>query len=284
MVNAEVRSRARLRQLPLVFEERLLRLLQRDAAKAQPVAGLELRDERQVEARHLANSRIPAGRLPVGHENDRRAARWQLNRAERDAFGQQLDGALKRERHAVESIAHAVRAGGDAKRRFEQTLQRCEIECVRVRAGNHAHDGVVRVLGPQTVRDAPVRRRSAMGRHRTRDSIGAIRRHARSQQISRPQRAPFVPTEIGAQIRAPALEHERNVDAAGHCDIGAAAHDGLSEAQRRATRHVNGMPGGDRRAVDRCTQVGAGQRDERRLVELERGTDQCRFEASVRAS
>ena len=76
----------RLAQFHLPLKVRALCLGERDLAKAQRIARLQLCDERQVDARDLADAWIAACRLSVGHEHDRRAPRGELDRAERDAL------------------------------------------------------------------------------------------------------------------------------------------------------------------------------------------------------
>src|SRR6478752_6879678 len=85
--NAELRQC----ELALLREEQLLCLFDRDESKAKTVAGFELGDERKIDARDFAESRIAARGLVVCHEHDRLTAWRQLDCPERDALRQKLD-------------------------------------------------------------------------------------------------------------------------------------------------------------------------------------------------
>src|SRR5215472_5527371 len=105
---AKRQSYLHLLQLSLAIKVQPLRILERDRREAHVVSGLELRDEWQVDGRDLADTRVTAGRLAVGHEDDRCAARRKLDGSERHALGKDFDALAQSKLGALDPIAHAV--------------------------------------------------------------------------------------------------------------------------------------------------------------------------------
>ena len=114
---------------------------------------------------------------------------------------------------------------------------------------------------------------------RRRDASRERRRLAKAEFVAVAQRSPVDPAERAAQIRRAASEDFRDVDASRERDVGATPSFGPAESERDSGRCEHGAPAAQRHRVDRRGEVGAADRDQRRLVELERGPDQRRFEA-----
>src|SRR5579885_2155491 len=81
----------------------------RDEFETDLVARPELADAGQIRGNDVRDFRIAAGGLLLDEEDDRFAARRDLDRAERDSFGGHLAAMWSVERGTFEPQAHAVR-------------------------------------------------------------------------------------------------------------------------------------------------------------------------------
>ena len=99
-----------LRQVLFVREIQLLRFIDGDWVKSQPIPRFELCDEWKIDARDFADPRVAAGRLPIGHQDDRHAVGRELHGSEGDALRQKLDGISKWQLDALETVSHPIGA------------------------------------------------------------------------------------------------------------------------------------------------------------------------------
>src|SRR5436309_6686842 len=106
----------------LLRDKRPHRLDARAERELEPFAGRKLSCERKVGGDHGRDLRVPAGRLPIGHQEDRIAGRRNLQAAHEGDVGDHLAGS-KRTREAEsgpfgpgdQSVTHSIRLRRDHK-------------------------------------------------------------------------------------------------------------------------------------------------------------------------
>src|ERR1051326_8978704 len=153
--------RARLPDVVFASKVQPLRLVDRDRAKPDAIAGLELREQGEIHARDFGDSRIAAGRLSVCHEYDRVATRGELHRAERDCLGEQLAAIAQPGERPFEPIAHPVRLSTDTELAARQPRARFRREQPGVFAIDETDNGRGGVEWDQRRRCAPTCDRDA---------------------------------------------------------------------------------------------------------------------------
>ena len=108
--------------------------------ETDPVARRQLARHRQIGRNHRRNLRIAAGRLTVGHQQNRLAGSRHLQRTERRRVREDFGPFAVRQLRTLEPESHAIRLGGDGKGQREQPFERhrCEARLVRARYGPQA--------------------------------------------------------------------------------------------------------------------------------------------------
>src|SRR5580692_150828 len=186
--------------------ERALGLVDGHRPESHHLARHPLGDERQVCRAHHRDHRIPAHRRAGRHQHDRPAARGDLHRARTDRRRRQrrippmLDGGPHK------PVPHAVARRIDAERGLHQHTPRIRAEQLHVRS---PHQTALALFVPRL----QLRRRPKPHRHHPLD------RFTDRQPIARPQQPPLHSPEPRREIRRPAPEHRRDVDATRQCDI-----------------------------------------------------------------
>ena len=101
-------ARRRRRDLAVESHQRGAGFVEADAAKPAAFARPHLGEAADVGQNDMAEFWIAAGRLPVGHQDERRLIAGDLDGAERDAVGHDVMAPRMGDRRAREAIGHAV--------------------------------------------------------------------------------------------------------------------------------------------------------------------------------
>ena len=155
-----------------------------------------------------------------------------------------------------ETISDAVRLRGDLPGVLEEPASRRLGDPVPVQPG---HDPQ---LGGPTGQPAQIRGDPA-------PLVDEPRSAAGPQLVPRLQIATVEATESPQDVRGPASEHDRNVDAAGDRDVGSGAGSQVVEAQDLARIDRKRRPGLARVSVHARRQIGSGYRNGGRFGELQ---------------
>ena len=136
-----------------------------------------------------------------------------------------------------------------------------------MRTRDHAHDRFLGIRRAQRDPGVPVRQcePARVVVERRRDASRELRRLAKEEFVAVAQRSPVHSAERAAQIRRAASEDLRDVDASGERDVGTTPGFGPGESERDAGGREHGTPAAQRHRVDRRSEVGAADRDQRRL-------------------
>src|SRR5579871_2515330 len=115
-------------------------LFDRDDLEAELHPGAGLRQPPEVGTDHGCDLRIAAGRLAIGHQNDRAAVARHLDRPHGNTVGDDVVAADMGERRTVDEEGHAVGPGRDAPRAIAEGRDLVRGEIIILRSEHHADD------------------------------------------------------------------------------------------------------------------------------------------------
>src|SRR5439155_9037028 len=166
-------------EIALPLGKKLMRLRERDFAKADAIAGAKLGRDWKIDRDHVRDFRITANGLAISKQNNWFAARRHLNRSWHNRFGDQVHAARRGgsrdivssfQLRTIEPRGHSIRLGGDGKSFIRELLNRFIVEAVPINAANEAQDRIVLSRAYPIMRRAPRRNSRCSGGRRPRSS------------------------------------------------------------------------------------------------------------------
>jgi hypothetical protein len=267
------------RKFALPRKVKLLSEIERDQFEAHGLTRHHLRKQRKVDARHVRNFRISAGRLAVRHQDNRIAVRRHLNRTERDALGNHFDRLAEREFRSLEPVAHTIRMG----RHLESGLRERELRIVRKQWPLRPFDDANQLpsCGARAgaINTGRWRRRERSTRIEIREVFREIAfRFTDANHVAGAKRAPLETAEFATQICALAAHHLRNGIPAPHREVGPTTGATPAEFEHAARANADGPVHRHVTIADAWGQVASAERNDGFRFESERWPDQRDFQ------
>ena len=195
------------------------------------------------------NLRITAGRLTIGHQNDRTAVSRHLDRTHGDPVGDDVVAACVRQSGSVEKIRHAIAFGGDGPRPSQKCSDLVVGKVVVLRTKDHTNG----VEGPVE----PGRNDGARRRLRRSGPFDA-------QTIARDDSAAVHAAEAGARVGGVRAEHLWHDEATRHRQVAPGAAAPGANFQHGAFIQIENHRGRQRPAVEAEREFAAGDGDTER--------------------